>query len=151
MKKVKKLIIPLMLMVSLLVLSLTGCGRSAKDKYYEDGSKLGYMLGTGIQDNVGLFGPKDEAKDKFIESADAAISEIKGYKMETKEGKAAKKSIIELKKQQKAFYLKYTYGDNKGTTPSIDEELKKYTDDVNKKIKAFDKKYHKNVGEDLYW
>lgn len=48
MKKVKKLIIPLMLMVSLLVLSLTGCGRSAKDKYYEDGSKLGYMLGTGI-------------------------------------------------------------------------------------------------------
>ena len=124
MKKVKKLIIPLMLMVSLLVLSLTGCGRSAKDKYYEDGSKLGYMLGTGIQDNVGLFGPKDEA---------------------------TKKSIIELRKQQKAFYLKYTYGDNKGTTPSIDEELKKYTDDVNKKIKAFDKKYHKNVGEDLYW
>ena len=98
-----------------------------------------------------MFGPKDEAKDKFIESADAAISEIKGYKMETKEGKAAKKSIIELRKQQKAFYLKYTYGDNKGTTPSIDEELKKYTDDVNKKIKAFDKKYHKNVGEDLYW
>ena len=67
MKKVKKLIIPLMLMVSLLVLSLTGCGRSAKDKYYEDGSKLGYMLGTGIQDNVGLFGPKDNRKDDKLD------------------------------------------------------------------------------------
>ena len=30
-------------------------------------------------------------------------------------------------------------------------ELQKYTDDVNKKIEAFDKKYHKNVGEDIYW
>ena len=93
MKKVKKLIIPLMLMVSLLVLSLTGCGRSAKDKYYEDGSKLGYMLGTGIQDNVGLFGPKMKQKTNLSKVQMLLLVKLKDTRWKPKKVKQRKKAL----------------------------------------------------------
>lgn len=152
MKKVKNVIIPLSMIALLFALTLCGCGKKdSREVYDSEGSKVYWLLREDVENNVSLSVPKQEAKESYMETSAAAIKNIKSYKMETKEGKAVKKSELELRNKEREFYLKYDYGDYTGEKPKIEEELKKYYDDLKNKIDKFDKKYHKEVGEDIYW
>lgn len=125
--------------------TLVGC--SSKEETYEyEGERVNYLVYQTTL-NAGPFMSADE----FESQADAIIDNIKSYKTETKEGKAVKKSVLKLRKEEKEFYLKYWYNDENGPTPNIDEELKEYYDDLNEKVKKFNKKYTDVLGEDAGW
>ena len=141
MKKLKNRIIPLLMIVGVFALLLSGCGKSKQERYEADESNVNSMYGASIypydySDNS----EGKSSKEVFIETTDKTISEAKECKMYTKEGKAVKKSILALRKQ---FCLKYYYGDFKGTAPDANEKLKKYYTDVEKKVEKFEKKYNK--------
>lgn len=144
MKKLKNRIIPLLIIVGVFALLLSGCGKSKQERYEADESNVNSIYGASIypydySDNS----EGKSSKEVFIETTDKTISEAKECKMYTKEGKAVKKSILALRKQEKKFYLKYYYGDFKGTAPDANEKLKKYYTDVEKKVEKFEKKYNK--------
>lgn len=145
MKKLKNSIISLLMIVGVFALLLSGCGKSNQELYEEDKSNVDSMYnGPGMfpydySDNI----EGKSSREVFTEYTDQTISEIEECKMYTKEGKAVKKSALALKKQEKEFYLKYYYGDFKGTAPDVNEKLKKYYADVENKINKFNKKYNK--------
>ncbi len=156
MKKFRNRIIPLVMIVGLFALLLCGCGKSKKelyDEYTEDSSNVFSM--DNDEQSIFLYEIDTDFSDGkserqiYSESMDESINEAKAYKMKTKEGKAVQKSIVVLRKKEKEFRLKYSYGDYNGTVPDIQETLKKYYEDVEKKISKFDEKY-KEVCSDVY-
>lgn len=154
MKKFKNRIIPLVMIVGALALLLGGCGKSNEklsEIYSSDGSSLHWLLLESVDNYVSTAMPKDQAKEAYMEGSQAAIDTIKSYNMKTKEGKAVKESALLLSEKERDFYLKYDYGDYTGEKPNIREELKKYYDDLDSKIDKFYEKFHKEVGEDIYW
>lgn len=124
---------------------LVGCGNKEETYEYE-GERVNYLV-YQTELNTSPFISKDE----FEKQADAIIDNIKSYKTETKEGKAVKKSVLELRKKEKEFYLKCNYNDNNESNLNYNEELKEYHDDLNEKVKKFNEKFIEVLGDDASW
>ena len=132
-------------LIMMLMFALVGCS-SKEEKYEYEGERVNYLvLQTTLNTSPFI------SEDEFDEQADEIIDNIESYKTETKEGKAVKKSVLELRKKEKEFYLEYLYNDENKKMPNIEEELKKYYDDLDEKVEKFNEKFIKVLGEDASW
>ena len=132
-------------LIMMLMFALVGCS-SKEEKYEYEGERVNYLvLQTTLNTSPFI------SEDEFDEQADEIIDNIESYKTETKEGKAVKKSVLELRKKEKEFYLEYLYNDEKKKMPNIEEVLKKYYDDLDEKVEKFNEKFIKVLGEDASW
>ena len=127
---------------TILMFVMVGCS-SKEEKYEYEGERMNYLM-FETELNTSPFISKEE----FEEQADAIIDNIESYTTETREGKAVKESVLELRKREKEFYLKTVYEE---CNLDYREELKEYCDDLEEKAKAFNEKFIEVLGEDASW